>query len=626
MVHWFPTPYPDELLYSIFSRYHVRSGNTSPKMTTEDLFGKRTIRSVIDLPANLDVLLTGIDYEWDADYFITYHTMYPYYAAFLLPQQAEQVAQSMKSDMGGSIHTRTGVAASSVKTKTSLWVCHGCIEEDTDAYGETYWHRTHQAPGVVICPKHEVALEETKAPLHSENQHDYVVLTPSIERTQVDLTAFNDDEKQLLLEIAQLTESLLVSSFRQSNPNTIRDKYLALLKQKGYASPNGFIKRKNLYQDFQIKYSEKCLELLQSPVDFVETNWLTMIFQKHRKSFHPIRHLLVMLLLKTDLDHLLNKKEYQPFGSGPWLCLNTACPSYRKPIVSSLTIMSCYDTGRPVGTFHCKCGFVFSRRGPDNNIEDRYRIGTIKEFGEVWKAKLTELVHEGKSLTGISKKLHADRATVKKYASLLDLNVSWKPPKFKQNTPKETFPDYERQLMERKSKWLTLQEMYPEKSKTELRKNAPDIYAYLYRYGRDWLYKNSPIMKRTQPPNQRVNWEKRDEKLLGMVKDMVRTWDSNCVKPTRITVTAIGKRLNKQSLFGNNADKLPKTMDYIHQVKEDVESFQMRRVAFIVEKMEKDNEPIIEWQVYNKAGLNKFVSNEVKRLISLKVTEYKTVY
>ncbi|MFZ3580065.1 hypothetical protein [Virgibacillus sp. DJP39] len=56
-----------------------------------------------------------------------------------------------------------------------------------------------------------------------------------------------------------------------------------------------------------------------------------------------------------------------------------------------------------------------------------------------------------------------------------------------------------------------------------------------------------------------------------------------------------------------------------------MESFQMRRVAFTVEKLERDNEPIIEWQVYNKAGLNKSVSNEVKRLISLKVTEYDTV-
>ncbi|MGF3105969.1 TniQ family protein [Rossellomorea sp. DUT-2] len=57
MLLWFPTPYPDELLYSVFARYHVRSGNTSPKITTEELFGTRSIRSVWDLPANLNILL-----------------------------------------------------------------------------------------------------------------------------------------------------------------------------------------------------------------------------------------------------------------------------------------------------------------------------------------------------------------------------------------------------------------------------------------------------------------------------------------------------------------------------------------------------------------------------------------
>lgn len=41
MLTFFPTPYPDEILYSTFARYHMRSANSSIKDTLDDLFGKR---------------------------------------------------------------------------------------------------------------------------------------------------------------------------------------------------------------------------------------------------------------------------------------------------------------------------------------------------------------------------------------------------------------------------------------------------------------------------------------------------------------------------------------------------------------------------------------------------------
>jgi hypothetical protein len=66
MLHW-STPYSDELLYRVLARYHVRSGNTSPKMTTEELFGKRTNRLVWDLLANLNTLLNKMSSYWNAD-------------------------------------------------------------------------------------------------------------------------------------------------------------------------------------------------------------------------------------------------------------------------------------------------------------------------------------------------------------------------------------------------------------------------------------------------------------------------------------------------------------------------------------------------------------------------------
>ena len=39
MLHYFPTPYPDELWYSVIARYHTHSGALSWQATMEALFG-----------------------------------------------------------------------------------------------------------------------------------------------------------------------------------------------------------------------------------------------------------------------------------------------------------------------------------------------------------------------------------------------------------------------------------------------------------------------------------------------------------------------------------------------------------------------------------------------------------
>ena len=59
----FPTPYPDELLYSILARYNVRSGNTSAKTTLKELFGINTITAVVDMPSDIDALICRLPKE-----------------------------------------------------------------------------------------------------------------------------------------------------------------------------------------------------------------------------------------------------------------------------------------------------------------------------------------------------------------------------------------------------------------------------------------------------------------------------------------------------------------------------------------------------------------------------------
>lgn len=621
MILSFPTPYPDELLYSIFARYHIRSGNTLPKITTEELFGKKTIRSVLDLPANLEAFLKELDVPWNVENLIYQHTMFPYYAPFLMPQQALRVKASMLASKGGTVHSRIGINASNVRPKSKFWVCDECMLKDIEIFGETYWHRVHQAPAVYFCPLHKTTLQETNISIHAQHQHEYIPASLEVTRSGFNLNELSEDDIQNLIQISQMTEKLLTKNYSQSTSNFIRRKYSNELYQRGYASIKGFLKREPLYKSFQGRFSKVFLTTVQSPVAFEESDWLTMIFQKHRKSFHPVRHLLILSYLGIDVEDLFVKQDFRPFGKGPWPCLNLTCVNYRKPVITSIKITRCYDTGKPVGTFECNCGFIFSRRGPDLQSSDRYKIGTIKNYGDVWLKELSNLVQQKKKLIEIASELQADRETIKKYVAKLGLEASWKKPEnylFKEDSDKQT---HETRFDELKCIWLKLQDKHPSKTKTELRAMVPAVYASLYRIDKEWLHLNSPIKKRSSPINKRVDWKKRDEDFLKQVKEIIKYWDKETNEVTKISFTTVGKKLGKLYTLSNNREKLPKTIAYIKKVEEDVISFQIRRAIFVIEKAAMEGEFLKEWEVYKIAGLRPTVSDDVKLAISRKLKE-----
>lgn len=93
----FPTPYPDELLYSVIARYHVRSGNSGFEQTKMDVFKNRTVNAVYDLPTHIKAFVKNLPPQWDMtiEDWIYGHTLYPYYAPFLPDERAKRLFDTM---------------------------------------------------------------------------------------------------------------------------------------------------------------------------------------------------------------------------------------------------------------------------------------------------------------------------------------------------------------------------------------------------------------------------------------------------------------------------------------------------------------------------------------------------
>ena len=71
-MNFFPTPYPDEILYSTLARYCIRSGNIKEIHNFEDLFGTRNCIAVMELSTQLDALIENmlVGTKYTAEYFI----------------------------------------------------------------------------------------------------------------------------------------------------------------------------------------------------------------------------------------------------------------------------------------------------------------------------------------------------------------------------------------------------------------------------------------------------------------------------------------------------------------------------------------------------------------------------
>lgn len=561
-----PLPYPDELLYSVVTRHHLRMSNTSPKWTLREVFGTENVIPTVDLPSHIEDLsersqLLGIS----SDQWIDEHTLFAFYAPFLPSERCRRLRQMMKSKDGAGIHTLTGITASTVDRTSELKFCPICYEEDITSYGEPYWHRTLQATGVMTCPKHGVVLHRMVDSV--ADRHGLTVLPIARSLFQSEPVLMNPSEKVLLrLHEIALDVQLLIGMGQSYELYDLRESLLYKLSEQGWLTPATRIRQRELAEQFTVYYGKELLEVLGCMIIGNDYSWLTVATRKARRAVHPLRQLLLIRFLFGSFKLFLEQRNirYFPFGEGPWPCLSRAADHYKELAIERVQITRCTDTGKPVGTFTCRCGFSYSRRGPDQTLQDRLRIGRIKAFGPVWMNQLKVHLQNGLSYRATARKLGVDTNTVIKYALHDQL---------------ERGLDYSKTPAGLESK----------KAKLSGKKSAT---GYI-----------------------RVDWDTRDLEISWEVElACKRLLEDSQTKPVRITVASIGKRTGRLSLLEKHKDRLPVTTAILTDYLETVDQFQIRRVQWAATQL-KDEFPIKRWKLIRKAGLRPGYSRTVSETL-----------
>lgn len=616
MLSYFPNLYPDELLYSWFARYHDHSGNVSSKQTMKELFDNISSVAVVDFPNNLGTFYKNITHfnPPDINDLITNHTMYSYYTAFQSEVMKSRAINYINNGgKPGAIHMFLGIAASTIKNWQYLRFCPSCIQQDREQYGEAYWHISHQLPKVFYCHLHQELLHDSTIEFRNPHKHEFI----SVEKAELSpphlVTVFSPKLEQQLKKLSDGSINLI----RYADNTQIQDFtqiYKYLMQVNGYANHFGKVHQQYFTQQFKKYYGGEFLTLVDCNFDeHSDTSWLRNIVRKHRKAFHPVQHLLLLQFLNVtfkDLGSFVGKC-CEPFGQAPYYCLNPAANHYKKRVIPKVAITTCTDTRKPVGTFSCDCGFVYSRRGPDRDKEDAFKVGRIKNFGPVWQAKLMQLATSGLSPYRIAQLLDCDYATVKKYMSNS---------KGKSSNNKELPMDL---CIQKEAEWLKLIEIYPDFTVTQLREMNPALYAWHYRNNRNWLKENSPRMIEKVAVNNRVDWDKRDLETLHSVKRAIQKLYA-IEKPVYVNKSRMAKKIGQLSLLEKLLDKLPKTKAYLNKHLETREQFQIRRIKWACRELYmEDGNNVVEWKVRRLAGLRENLSNVVETALENEIRLYQ---
>jgi hypothetical protein len=631
MIRAFPDLYPGELMYSGYARYARRVGYPNLKNVMDELFGSQHIIASIPFASHLDYFVAQQPQvnRFTAELLIAEHTLLPFYTPFLPRKRTEQLKMDMRRANGPGIYMRVGLMASTIPSPLHLRYCPECTREDEMLFGEKYWHRNQQIPGVSVCHLHKVWLEHSSVQIHDRKTRHKFIAAEGALRPLRSSSAIETSSRlyDTLLFIAAGAAWLLQQRELSLGLEFLHEAYKRALIRSDFATYSGRIRMTDLQEAFTFYYPDDVLSYLycslnrQSP-----DNWLARLVRKPDGSQHPLQHLLLMHFLGSSIEAFFsNPSDSHPFGVGPWPCLNSASDHYHQRQIEQCEIAhSQYVGGRPVGTFFCSCGFVYSRTGPDTSVEDQYRFSKIKAFGPIWETKLQALWNdESVSLRGIAHQLGVDPITIKRHASRFGLpfprprGMCSQLKENQQLRPHTLKMPCGTTLEEYRTSWLTALHANSEAGVTKLRSIAPGIYTWLYRHDRIWLKEHTPMRaKKNKTGYHRVDWAERDARLAEEVIFAATRLKNLPGRPVHITLSAIGREIGQVALLQQHLVRLPRTAEALKEHLESREVYAVRRIQWAALDSIQSNIYLERWLLIRKAGVARLAEQpQVKDVI-----------
>ena len=587
---FFPTPYPDEIFYSVLCRYHLRSGTPAFVSTAKAVWGKK-ISANLYMPQSLGEVSARLPTKTGltAEYFALNNTIYPFLKPFLPQERGLQVLELLQSKSQYTLmaYQLCGLPRSKSPKWQYLRYCEDCWKEDIRLYGEPYWHRLHLLPGILICPVHGKPIQDSAAFLRDIKSKFYAASFAAA--THEPAPHFNDAVTETLMNVAEDAAWIMQNSNTLSFSESMFEIYDQLLRVKGYRSLSGR-KNKSLLLDEEICafYGQELLDVLNVHSQGI-TPWSARIMQKQNSLLYPVYYLLLMRFLAGSAKDFFTKRHdmAHPYGAGPWPCRNPVCPYYLKDVITELPPLVQFAS-RHQAAFICPhCGFSY-RRSREKPKSKQYsgQIDTV-DYGWLWMDTFKDMMKSGAPIMHITEKLHCGFHTVKRLGVELGFLPEEQLPKKKPNiyytrkavpesAPKPTSKGYYR------NQWLQAMKDNPDSSRSLLIKRYPEIYKWLRENDVDWYEANAPKSKQYTASD----WTGNDDDSLEKARAAVAYLKSLPGRPVWINRRSAEKYGGLNNFYKNlKKGYLPKTQAYLDEALETDDEWRKRKIRWAVKEL-----------------------------------------
>jgi hypothetical protein len=384
----------------------------------------------------------------------------PLYLPFRSKGRAAKCKQATLGDGGKSLPFLTGIMASKIEQPTNLRLCPLCAAEDKKAFGEPYWHRSHQVAGVTTCYRHGIRLLETPTRRSGRlNRHEFQC--PPKTRQEIEGATIEGDGR-----LAADTQWLLNGNDFEPGLNLLKENYLIALQEKRLARPSGRAYITQLTEQFIERHGDELLVRLGCPLSTDQnSSWLADMLRDRPRCAHPIQHLLLINFLGNTAQSFFEILQER-----------------KKP----------------------KCAAPSTRKETNQKLIDQEFLARLWADRQI-------------SLREIGRRLRVDPMTVKRHAARVGLRFPREGVRLTRNRPPQPRVhrkrlDFHRQRWER-----ALAKPEPQ----GLRKRLPSTYSYLFRFDREWLDQHRPPSPAPKPRKPRVDWQARDRELTQKIQEIV---------------------------------------------------------------------------------------------------------
>lgn len=314
-------------------------------------------------------------------------------------------------------------------------------------------------------------------------------------------------------------------------------------------------------------------DVQQTIWESVDPNHVTSPIYRPKSAINPLRCLLIFRILGESAESFFsietpNSSAKNPFGIGPWPCLNRVSDHY---LCKTIQIVN-YDSKRKdtPGIFECPlCGYTYRYRASSPD-----KIQVIKH-GPIWEKTLQETADEPyMPFSYIVEKFSLSETYLRENVRNLRLKNE---DSIKTITSTRSL---ETKKLKYREDWQSACNNNPNLSVTQLFNKFRRIFDWLQKYDKEWLDCHKP-----PPKSKIVDWEVRDKEYIQLAKKAVHSLLSHSY-PVRLSKQAIFREMGLYRSV--DLSKTPFTKEYIESIAESCEDIAIRRLKWAAQELIKE--------------------------------------